>query len=116
MHCLQEHETEDLAKARDSLKHVQRIGIMRLGRRDHGQLQIPQPLVIIVDQSEVDCDALRHGGIRQPLSHTSAAGFGGDLLTNLGHIVGEKNIVFVGFPLAIADRSGAPMRAAALVY
>lgn len=37
-------------------------------------------------------------------------------LTNLGHIVGEKNIVFVGFPLAIADRSGAPMRAAALVF
>ena len=37
-------------------------------------------------------------------------------LANMGHLVGEKNIVFVGFPLAIADRSGAPMRAAALVY
>jgi kynurenine formamidase len=37
-------------------------------------------------------------------------------LANLGHLVGEQNIVFVGFPLAIADRSGAPMRAAALVY
>jgi len=37
-------------------------------------------------------------------------------LANLGHLVGEKNIVFVGFPLAIADRSGAPMRAAALIY
>ncbi len=37
-------------------------------------------------------------------------------LTNLGHLVGEKNIVFVGFPLAVADRSGAPMRAAALIY
>ena len=37
-------------------------------------------------------------------------------LTNLAHILGEKNLVFVGFPVAIADRSGAPMRAAALVY
>ena len=37
-------------------------------------------------------------------------------LTNLGRLMGEKNIVFVGFPLAIADRSGAPMRAAALVF
>jgi arylformamidase len=37
-------------------------------------------------------------------------------LSNLGHLLGEKNIVFVGFPLAVADRSGAPMRAAALVY
>ncbi len=37
-------------------------------------------------------------------------------LANLGQLVGEKGIVFVGFPLAIADRSGAPMRAAALLY
>ncbi len=37
-------------------------------------------------------------------------------LTNLGHLVDEPSVVFVGFPLAVADRSGAPMRAAALVY
>jgi len=37
-------------------------------------------------------------------------------LANLGHLLGERNIVFVGFPLSIADRSGAPLRAAALVY
>ena len=37
-------------------------------------------------------------------------------LVNLGQILNEKNIIFVGFPLAIADRSGAPMRAAALIY
>lgn len=37
-------------------------------------------------------------------------------LANIGQILNEKNVVFVGFPLAIADRSGAPMRAAALVY
>jgi arylformamidase len=37
-------------------------------------------------------------------------------LGNLGHLIGEKNVVFVGFPLAVADRSGAPMRAAALVF
>ena len=37
-------------------------------------------------------------------------------LANLGHLKGEQTIVFVGFPLAIADRSGAPMRAVALVY
>jgi kynurenine formamidase len=37
-------------------------------------------------------------------------------LTNLGRLMGERNVVFVGFPLAIADRSGAPMRAAALIF
>lgn len=37
-------------------------------------------------------------------------------LTNVGHLVGEKNVVFIGFPLPIADRSGAPVRAAGLVF
>jgi kynurenine formamidase len=37
-------------------------------------------------------------------------------LTNIEAIVDEPKVVFVGFPLAIADRSGAPMRAAALVF
>ena len=37
-------------------------------------------------------------------------------LTNIGTILKEENVVFVGFPLAIQDRSGAPMRAAALIY
>jgi arylformamidase len=37
-------------------------------------------------------------------------------LANVGLLVGEKNIVFVGFPLALADSAGAPMRAAALLY
>jgi kynurenine formamidase len=37
-------------------------------------------------------------------------------LTNLGHLLGKRNVVFVGFPLGIADDAGAPMRAAALIY
>ena len=37
-------------------------------------------------------------------------------LVNLDRIVDEDHVVFVGFPLKIADGNGAPMRAAALVY
>jgi kynurenine formamidase len=37
-------------------------------------------------------------------------------LSNVGQLVGEKNVIFVGFPLALADRNGAPMRAAALIF
>lgn len=37
-------------------------------------------------------------------------------LTNISSILKEENVIFVGFPLPIKDRSGAPMRAAALVY
>jgi kynurenine formamidase len=37
-------------------------------------------------------------------------------LTNLSKLLAEENIVFAGFPLPIADRNGAPMRAAALIF
>jgi kynurenine formamidase len=37
-------------------------------------------------------------------------------LANLESLVGEEEIVFVGFPLKIKDGNGAPLRAAALVY
>jgi arylformamidase len=37
-------------------------------------------------------------------------------LVNLESLVGEEEIVFVGFPLKIKDGNGAPLRAAALVY
>ncbi len=37
-------------------------------------------------------------------------------LANLESLLGEEEIVFVGFPLKIKDGNGAPLRAAALVY
>lgn len=37
-------------------------------------------------------------------------------LTRLDVIVKEPDVVFLGFPLALANANGAPMRAAALVY
>ncbi len=37
-------------------------------------------------------------------------------LVNLDAILGERRVYFVGFPLPLLDRSGAPMRAAALLY
>lgn len=37
-------------------------------------------------------------------------------LTNIGKLLREESIVFAGFPLPIVDRSGAPMRAVALVF
>ncbi len=37
-------------------------------------------------------------------------------LANVGQIVGEKNIVFAGFPLPVDDRGGAPVRAVAILY
>ena len=37
-------------------------------------------------------------------------------LVNLESLVGEEEIVFVGFPLKFEDGDGGPMRAAALVY
>lgn len=37
-------------------------------------------------------------------------------LVNMGQLVDEESIVFAGFPLKVAQSSGAPVRAVALVY
>ncbi len=37
-------------------------------------------------------------------------------LVNLDALVGESNLVFVGFPLKVPDGDGSPIRAAALLY
>jgi hypothetical protein len=60
---------------------------MRRGGLPTGQLQSPQQWVIIVTQSEINFDALRHGRIRPPLSCTSAIGLVGALLAHRGQVV-----------------------------
>jgi len=39
-----------------------------------------------------------------------------EVLTNLERLVGENDIVFVGFPLKFEDSNGSPLRPAALLY
>jgi hypothetical protein len=87
MPCIPEHETADLAKARDGLEPRPRVGIMRLGRRDHGPRQIPAQSIIVPNQGTVDVEALLHGGSRKPLHNTITVGCGGDLLADLRQIV-----------------------------
>jgi hypothetical protein len=87
MDGLPEHETQDLASARDRLEPVQGVGILRLGRRHKGHRQVPQPLILRIDQGAGDCEALLHGGSRAPRRHTGAVGWLGDLCPTLGHMV-----------------------------
>jgi hypothetical protein len=87
MPLIQEHETEDLAKARDRLEHVQRVGIRLRGRLDHGQLQVPQQVVIIVKQGAVHRDALVDRGIGAPLGDPGAVGLVCALCPDVGHVV-----------------------------
>jgi hypothetical protein len=87
MHRIQEHETENLANARDGLEQVQGVGIMLFGRGDNGQFQVPQQLVIIVNQGEVDLDAFLDGGIGKPLGDPSAIRLVRDLFADLGQVV-----------------------------
>ena len=87
MHLIQEHETEDLANARDRLEQVQGVGIMLFGRGDNGQLQVPQQLILIVDQGEVHLDVFLDGGIGKPLGDPSAIRLVSDLFADLGQVV-----------------------------
>ncbi len=87
MPLIQEPETEDLANARDRLEQVQRVGIMLLGHGDNGQLQVPQQLVIIVDQGEVHRDAFLDRGSGKALGDPGAVGLVRDLCADVGQVI-----------------------------
>jgi kynurenine formamidase len=37
-------------------------------------------------------------------------------LVNIDQVLGERRMYFAAFPLSVPDRSGAPVRAVALIY
>jgi len=108
-HCIQEHATADLAKARDGLAQIQGGGVMRLGRRDHGQRQIPAQRILVLNQGQGDGDALLPGGIRTPLRHPGTVGLVGDLLADLGQMVLTVRLRAMRQPLSpVAHQMQAP--------
>jgi len=87
MQLIQQHETKDLADTRNCLEHVQGVGIMLRGRLHNGQLQVPQQLVLIVEEGEVHRDAFVDGGIGTPLRDPRPSGLVRALCADLGHVV-----------------------------
>ena len=78
-HLIHKPETQELAHAWDGLEPVQGVGLRLLRRLDHGQLQIPQPLVILVAEGEVSRKAFLDRGSGKPLSDSRPVGLVRDL-------------------------------------
>jgi hypothetical protein len=91
---IEEHESEELANARARLEQVQCVRLMLLGRCDHGPLQVPQPLVLRVEQGEVHLTAVWARRSGKPLGAPSAVRLVRDLWPALGH---------VGLPVGLLD-------------
>jgi len=60
------------------------------------QLQSARQTVVIVNQGQVDCNALLHGGIRKPLDNPRAMSLIGDLLSNLGQVILAVGVLDMG--------------------
>jgi hypothetical protein len=87
MHRIEQDHTQHLAEAGNGLSAITGLRLVLLGRLDNGQRDIAEPLIIVVHQSEVDCDTLLHGGIRAPFRHPVPVRLVGQRLPELGQVV-----------------------------
>lgn len=96
---VEQYKTENLADAWDGLPQRQGVGVMRLGGFADGQFHVAAQLVVVVNQGQVDCDTLLHGGCGKPLSDTIAVRFRGDLLADFGQVILASGMLDVGSQL-----------------
>jgi hypothetical protein len=110
MHLIAQDHTQNLAEAGDGWQALQGWRMGRRGRLDEAPLDSAEPLSIVVHQGEVDCDTLRHGGIRAPLRHTVPVRLVGQRLPDLGQIVwpGGLRPVAQAFGALTCQLSAAP--------
>jgi hypothetical protein len=87
MDFIQQHQTQNLTDARNGAQLVERIGIVLLGRFENGQFHIAEQAVVVVNEREIDFDALLHRRIGKPLGDAVAVRLVGNLLANLGQVV-----------------------------
>jgi hypothetical protein len=84
---IERDHTHKLADAGNGLSALQGLRMVLLGRVDNGPRDIAAPLIIVVNQGEVDCDTLLHGGIREPFRHPVPVRLVGQLLPARGPVV-----------------------------
>ena len=64
---VEDRQREDLADARHRAQPVERVGIVALRLADDRQLEVDDERVVLVDQRQVDLDALPHTRIGEVL-------------------------------------------------
>jgi hypothetical protein len=87
MDVVEEHQTQDVADARHSAEQGQRVGIVVVRRTPHGQLDVPQPRVVVANEGQGHCHPLLDCRVRQACGNPVAVGFVSARLADLRQIV-----------------------------
>ena len=74
MDLVEDGQREDLADARHRAEPMKRVSIVALRLADDREVEVNDERIILVDQREVDRDALLHTGIGKVLHHPVAIG------------------------------------------
>ena len=69
---------------------------MLFGGVDHRSRQVGEQVVVVIDQREVDLEALLHGRIGKALGYALPVGLVGEFFADLGEVVLAVGILNVG--------------------
>jgi hypothetical protein len=83
---VEQHEAEERADTGHGLSQIQGLRLVLRGGLQEGEVQSLEPLVIIGDARQVDCNGLLDRGIGKALGHAVTIGCVGDLCANLGEV------------------------------
>jgi hypothetical protein len=94
--CVGQHETGHLADAWDGLQQLQGVGVMRAGGFGEGQSHGAEPLVVVVEQGQVDGAPRLPSGLGTPRRAPMAVRLLGELLADLGQVIPALGRLAVG--------------------
>ena len=93
-------QREDLADARHRAKPMKRVRIVAFGLADDGEFEIIDERIVLVDQRDVDLDALLHTRIGKVLHDPVTIGPIGELSPEDRQVVLRARVLDVGQQLA----------------
>ena len=108
MKLIEQPQAQELTDPWDGTQQGEGVGVMRLGRCEDRQVEVPEPLVLVAQEGASACAPLRHGGIGKPLSHAMAVGLVGALRANLRPVVLARGMLDMGQPLGAFSHAGYP--------
>ena len=93
---IEHHQREDLADPRHGAEPIQRVVIVILGGAQDEVLELPEHLVVVGQQPEIDLNGLLDTGVSEALYHTAPVARVGELLLELGQVVLAVGVLDVG--------------------
>lgn len=98
MNLVEQYQTQELANTWYRAQPIEGVGLVLVGGVDNVELQVAEQVVVVIDQREVDCDALLHGRIGKAFGYALPVGLVGELFADLGQVVLAVGLLAVGSP------------------